>query len=730
MTMESSVTLNGVVERFLFQNSDNGYSVFSVQIDAKTSIVAYGYVQNINPGQELILQGSWTTHPKFGKQLHISHCTAQTPTSITGLKKYLGSGLIKGIGPAYAEKMVDYFGSKVLDIIDHTPERLHEVPGIGPKRAEQIIKAWQDQKEISHVMVFLQDKGISTAYSTKIYKTYGQNSIAVITENPYRLADDIWGVGFKMADEIARAIGIAGNSIKRMKAGLLFAINNQTSQGHLYVQLDQLKESTLQLLELSESADESLLKNALHDLYNEQRIKLITKDNIHYITLSHHYFAEKGCAQKLELLNQQRLNHSLDSNQIYQSLRAPKDNEIFLNDDQQEGILACLQNKVAVITGGPGTGKTTLIKKLLQILDDNKLTYRLAAPTGRAAKRITQGTGKLALTIHRLLEFDVTSRGFSRNEQNALQLDFLIIDEASMIDIFLAHAILKAMPYQGHLILIGDVDQLPSVGAGNFLNDVIASKKITTIRLTQIFRQAQDSLIIVNAHKVNNGEFPVSSLPEAKRDFIFIKENNPAMVQKHLDELLLKYIPRTGIATQDAMVLVPMNRGIVGTQQINIHLQTLLNSNNAQGKHMSYGLYRYTVGDRVMQIRNNYDKAVFNGDTGIIDDINSSDRIMLVRYFDRIVEYEQNELDELVLAYAISIHKSQGSEYPAVIIPIFMQHFTLLQRNLIYTAITRAKKLCILIGQPKAIAMAIKNNKAIERTTFLTDFLTSSLQAR
>lgn len=765
--MESSHKLNGTVERFLFQNNDNGYAVFSLQIDPKTSIVAYGYVQNINAGQELIVQGNWTTHPKFGKQFQITHCTAQTPTSISGLKKYLGSGLIKGIGPAYAQKLVDYFGQKVLEIIDATPERLHEVPGIGPKRAEQIIHAWQDQKEISHVMVFLQDKGISTAYSTKIYKTYGHNSIAVLTENPYRLADDIWGIGFKMADDIARAIGIAPNSIKRVKAGLLFAINNQTSQGHLYVELEQLKQSTIQLLGLAESDSygstsspragdltldksplvlssskdssesksspteiQALLKSALHDLYNEQRIKLITKDSIHYITLTAHYFAERGCAQKLEVLNKNARNHSLPIDDIYQALRAPKEHDIHLNENQQHGILSCLQHKVAIITGGPGTGKTTLIKKLLEILDANKLSYRLAAPTGRAAKRITQGTGKLAVTIHRLLEFDVATRGFSRNEQNALQLDFLIIDEASMIDIFLAHSILKAMPYHGHLILIGDVDQLPSVGAGNFLNDVIASKKITTIRLTQIFRQAQDSLIIVNAHKVNNGEFPVSSLPEAKKDFIFIKENDPTMVQQHLEQLLLKYIPRTGIAHQDAMVLVPMNRGIVGTQQINIHLQTLLNSANASGKSMSYGLYRYTLGDRVMQIRNNYDKAVFNGDTGIVDDINISDKILQVRYHDRIVEYEQGELDELVLAYAISIHKSQGSEYPAVIIPIFMQHFTLLQRNLIYTAITRAKKLCILIGQPKAIAMAIKNNKGTERLTFLTDFLTTSLQAR
>jgi exodeoxyribonuclease V alpha subunit len=400
-----------------------------------------------------------------------------------------------------------------------------------------------------------------------------------------------------------------------------------------------------------------------------------------------------------------------------------------LNDDQQRAIIACLQNKVTIITGGPGTGKTTVIKKLLQILDGNKLSYRLAAPTGRAAKRITQSTGKIALTIHRLLEFDVATRGFSRNEQNALQLDFLIVDEASMIDVFLAHSLLKALPFNAHLVLIGDIDQLPSVGAGNFLNDLIASTKVTTIRLTEIFRQAQNSLIILNAHRVNNGEFPLSFLPEAKRDFVFIKEDDPHNLHHHLNEILLKKLPGWNISTHDCMILVPMNRGIVGTQQLNSYLQPILNK-TADQKQLMHGIYRYTIGDRVMQIRNNYDKIVFNGDVGTITDINISDKIIFVQFYERVVEYEQSELDELVLAYAISIHKSQGSEYPAVIIPIFMQHFTLLQRNLLYTAITRAKKLCILIGQPRAIGMAVKNNKSLERITFLTQFLVNNLEAR
>lgn len=722
--------ITGTIERIVYQNSDNGYSIFIVQLNKNSSTVARGYLHSAQPGEQVSLFGSWVMHPKFGKQFEVQQCTKSLPTSILGLKKYLGSGLIKGIGPTYADKLVDYFGEMVLDIIDQNPDRLKEVPGIGAKRIEQIKTAWQDQRAISKVMVFLQDKGVSPAYAVKIYKKYGAESVALVNENPYRLAEEVWGIGFKIADQIAQNLGFEKHSLKRIKAGILYAITTVLNNGHLYVELQKLKETTCQLLELELDEIAQTITNALHDLYNTDKIKLISYQDTHYVTLSLYYFSEKGIAAKVQKLQEYPSTFAFDLQTIYNQLRVPaSEHELMLNEDQQLGIMACLQNKVTVITGGPGTGKTTLIKALLKILDQEKLRYRLAAPTGRAAKRITEGTGRHATTLHRLLEFDFNSHGFQKNEQNALALDFLIIDEASMIDVFLAHAVLKAMPLHAHLLLIGDVDQLPSVGAGNVLNDFIASGKVTSVRLHKIFRQAQDSLIIVNAHRINNGEFPTSFLPEAKRDFIYIKEDQPENVTSHLNDIITQKLARYGIHHSDAMVLVPMNRGVVGTQKINHDLQQILNP-GTQMPHLAHGGTTFKVGDRVMQLRNNYDKHVFNGDIGVVDDINTQDHILHVRFDERIIEYESSELDELVLAYAISIHKSQGSEYAAAIIPIFMQHFTLLQRNLVYTAITRAKKLCILIGQSRAIAMAIKNNKGTERVTFLQQFLTTDLKAR
>lgn len=728
--MDERQVLSGVIERFLFQSSDNGFAVFVLKSKGH-DITVRGYVPGVHAGEEIQAEGSWVNHPKFGRQFEAATCTTSLPTSIQGIQKYLASGLIKGIGPAYAEKLVKKFGVQVIDIINDNPERLSEVDGIGPKRLETIITAWQNQKEISNVMIFLQEHGVSPAYATKIYKTYGHEAIAVVRENPYRLADDIWGIGFKIADSIAQNLGFAHNSVKRIKAGMVFIITSALTQGHLYVELSKAKEVAFDLLELEQTDEINLnIKRALHELHEDQKIKVITHNEAHYITLSQYYFAERGVAQRILELTSKKSPHVFDIDAIYRSLKAPvHEHDIQLNEEQQRSIMGCLQDKVTVITGGPGTGKTTLIKTLLRILDNANLNYKLAAPTGRAAKRIMEGTKKHATTIHRLLEFDFMSRSFTHNEQNALKLDFLIIDEASMLDIFLAHSIIKALPSHAHIIFIGDINQLPAVGAGNFLHDLINSKKVPCVGLKHIFRQAQDSMIIVNAHRVNNGEFPVSTLPDAKRDFIFIKEDLPENVNLHLQHIFTKGLAQFHINPDDAVVLVPMNRGVVGTQQINHTLQGILNPGSQQ-KQVAAAFTTFKMGDRVMQIRNNYEKHVFNGDMGMIEMINTDDHILLVRYPEKTVEYDFAELDELVLAYAISIHKSQGSEYQAVIIPIFMQHFTLLQRNLIYTAITRAKKLCILIGQTKAIAMGIKNNTDKKRITFLQEYLTSDLACR
>jgi exodeoxyribonuclease V alpha subunit len=721
--------LTGTVEKCIYRNDENGFAVFVLTYDKDHSTLVRGYVPSIQPGEQVTLQGAWTMHPKFGKQFEAQSCVATTPTSIVGLKKYLGSGLIKGIGPKYAEKLVDAFGLDTLTVIEHQPERLRSVGGIGEKRLELICKAWVDQKAISHIMLFLQEKGISPTYAVKIFKAYGQEAIAKVTENPYRLAEDIWGIGFKTADQIAQKLEIAHDSPKRIRAGILFALSQQSGQGHLYVELNQLKTTTLELLELTADEHASLLKQALHDLHQSDKIKLISKDGAHYIATTQNYYTEYGIAQRIKRLMSYPSSLSFSLNEIYQQLRVASPGQVELNEDQQRGIMSCLQNKISIVTGGPGTGKTTLIKRLITILDEQNIRYKLAAPTGRAAKRMSESTGKPAVTIHRLLEFDPQTFGFTRNEHNALAVDYLILDESSMLDVFLANSVIKAVPEQAHVLFIGDTDQLPSVGPGNVLHDLLASGKVTHVRLTQIFRQAQDSMIIVNAHRVNQGEFPIAPLPEAKRDFIFIKEEDPVNLPTHLESIYKKGLFRYGIAPDDAITLVPMNRGVAGTQKLNADLQLLQNGTQSE-RQLSYGGCIYKEQDRVMQVRNNYDKLVFNGDIGIITEIDMEERALQVRFIDRIVPYEFSEIDELVLAYAISIHKSQGSEFDAVIIPIFMQHFMLLKRNLIYTAITRAKKLCICIGQPKAIAMAIKNGNDTKRVTFLIDYLTSDLVAR
>lgn len=722
--------LSGTVEKVLYKNNETGFIVFYLTVSAKNQVTATGTLPDLFQGEQVFLKGFWKKHAKFGQQFEVTSCTSKTPTNVLGIKKYLGSGLIKGIGPKFAERLVDQFGEATLDIIENYPHRLTEVGGVGPKRVEMISQAWQDQKEISKVMIFLREKDVSTAFAVKIFKKYGNQSIQLVQENPYRLVEDIWGVGFKSADQIALKLGLAPDSIQRIKACILFAITDATNNGHLYLEVTPCKQAVIELIQLDEQGHQAHLKHAFQELYTQQKIKLITHNDKHYVTLPQFYFSEKGIATKIARLNAPRtLEKTFNYDEIYQQLRQVDTRGIELNEDQQRGILSCLQNHIAIVTGGPGTGKTTLVKKFLEVLDSTKQRFRLAAPTGRAAKRMFEGTGRNTETIHRLLEFTPGAMGFNRNEQNALDLDFLIIDEASMIDVFLMHAILKALPDNAHLVLLGDVDQLPSVGAGNVLNDLIGSGKVSVIRLTQIFRQAQDSMIIVNAHKVNNGEFPTST-PMGKKDFFFVKEETAENTYGLLQSIFKKKLGMLGIKAENAVVLVPMNRGTVGTQRLNQELQMILNPVMNTEKQVVRFATTYKIGDRVMQIRNNYDKFVFNGDIGKIADINPADQKLVINFGDRELEYEFSELDEIVLSYAISIHKSQGSEFDAVIIPLFMQHFILLQRNLLYTAITRAKKICILIGQPKAIGMAINNNKGVERLTFLKQFLTTDLEAR
>ena len=725
--MSEIESLQGIVDRVIYQNPENGFAVFIVQLNAKNSITVKGCVPTMIAGEHVLIRGVWNMHQKFGKQFDVHTCEKQVPTSILGLKKYLSSGLIKGIGPVYGEKLVAAFGEKVLEVIDKYPERLMSVPGIGAKRVEKIITAWKDQKEISNIMVFLQNKGISSTYAVKIYKQYKEQSIAIIEENPYRLAQDIWGIGFKTADQIAQKSGIAADCKRRITAAILHVIQTTASDGNLYIPLEDLKKEMAELLELDPENIKQTTKCALHDLYNADKIKLLTYNEIHYITLPSFYFSEKGVAHKISTMISSPPHHTFNGAEIQKSLQ--EESAVMLNEQQQQGVLACLQQKVTIITGGPGTGKTTLIKKLLMQLEVHRVKYALAAPTGRAAKRITEGTGRPAMTIHRLLDFDVSTMAFRYNESHPLAIDFLIIDEASMIDIFLGNALIKALPASAHLVLIGDIDQLPSVGAGNFLRDMIASKKIMTISLKYIFRQAQNSLIVVNAHRINKGEFPVFEHENARKDFIFIKEDNLENIPMHLEAIYSKALRYYGIHKDEVMVLTPMHRGAAGTQKLNHDLQQMLNGNKHESFIMHAGA-QFQIGDRVMQLRNNYDKHVYNGDIGVIETINSEDKVIQVRFFENLVEYESSDLNELVHAYAISIHKSQGSEFAAVIIVVCMQHFMMLQRNLLYTAVTRAKKLCIIIGQSRAVAIGIKNNKSSERITFLQQFLTTDLACR
>ncbi len=717
--------LQGTVERIVYTNPENGFVVFVVCIaNTKNQITVQGSASQLHAGQLVNLQGEWKVHPKFGKQFNATRCAVQVPTSVAGLEKYLSSGVIKGIGPSYAHRLVERFGCKVLEIIDKFPERLSTVPGIGAKRCGAIMASWKEQKEISHLMLFFQDKGISITYATKIYKRYGLQTLDVVTENPYRLASEVWGIGFKLADQLAKGMGFSHEGSKRICAGILHALSTMTLSGSLYAEDVELSQKTFSLLELVHESRQADFSESLDQLHGLGKVCYVAHNSKNLICLAQHYFSEKGCADLLSALQSARTPLLPDIDDVYAKWSIS--GHVDLHGQQQEAILMALSNKVSIVTGGPGTGKTTVIKSIVQMLDDNGITYQLAAPTGRAAKRMMQATKKAALTIHRLLEFDPNVMRFTRNEKNKLDVQCIIIDETSMIDIFLAHALLKSVPQGAHIVFIGDVDQLPSVGPGNFLADMLSSGKMAHTRLVHIFRQAENSLIVANAHRINTGMMPVLNLPNCKRDFFFIKEDNPENIPSHLAKIYRNYLPSCAIAADESILLSAMNKGTAGTITLNHDLQSLLNPTAYSSPALSYAGTRYALGDRVMQIKNNYDKAVFNGDVGTVVRVDMELQVIDVLFFEQVVTYQSNELDEVMLAYAISIHKSQGSEYQAVIIVLFMQHFMLLARNLVYTALTRAQKVCIVIGQYSALSAAIGNVSGANRVTLLKEFLHNS----
>jgi exodeoxyribonuclease V alpha subunit len=719
--MIANNTLEGVLERIVYFNEENNFTVARINAgNSRDLITIVGNLPGPNPGETLRMKGEWIVDPKFGRQFKVESCISVMPSTVTGIKKYLGSGLVKGIGPIMAERVVAKFGLDTLDIIEDKPHDLMQVEGIGPIRAERISKAWQEQKEIRDVMVFLQGHGVSSTYAVKIYKAYGNKSVSVVKENPYRLALDISGIGFKTADKIARNMGIDPGSQMRIEAGIIHTLSELVDEGHVYFPQDKLIEAAASLLEV----DQAKVDPALTALAAQQRVVVDQQGEDQAVYLTPLHVAEVNVARRLQtLINAPRQLFAID---IEHSIKWVQQSiKMELAEMQKEAIRKTIAAKVLVITGGPGTGKTTLLNCLIRILEKNNQRVLLASPTGRAAKRLAEVTGRSAKTIHRLLEFSPREGSFKRKEDNPLDADVVIIDEISMVDILLMNHLLKAIPPMATLVMVGDADQLPSVGPGNVLRDVMDSGRVETVKLTEVFRQAQESMIIVNAHRINRGEFPMVTPPDVKQsDFFFIEKDEPEQALALIKELCASRLPKAFHfdAQNDIQVMTPMHRGIVGVTNLNAELQVLL---NPTGKEVTRAGRCFRVGDKVMQVVNNYEKEVFNGDIGRVMSIDDEQQKMVVKYEDRAVDYEWNELDELVLAYAISIHKSQGSEYPAVVVPILSQHYIMLQRNLIYTCITRAKKLVVLVGSRKAMAIAIRNNKVQRRYTALANRMAS-----
>ncbi len=730
------ITLSGSIERITYYNPENGYTVLRLRPDHPKSeqiaglnleglMTVVGNLPELSPGENIKLEGEYFTHAKHGLQFKAEVCEQILPVTVSGIERYLGSGLIKGIGPGLAKRIVNHFKKDSLEIIEETPNRLKDVPGIGTDRTEKIVNAWEEQKQVKEIMLFLHSHKISTNLAVKIYKAYGDSALEVVRENPYQLEQDIYGIGFKTADRIAQNLGLPADHPSRIEAGIVYALNEMVNDGHVYAPEGNLERRAIELLDV----DKDMIEPALSRLSTADRIReenpsVAANQNAHakvaepgaaygepLIYLTPFYHSEIGVAARIRGL----MEHSVK----------PQQGSLFvsnegLSSEQIQALETAVRNPVSVITGGPGTGKTTCLKVLIKHLEAQRSKYDLASPTGRAAKRLSEATERPASTIHRLLGYSPAT-GFQNHEKHPLKVDFLVIDEASMLDLLLAYHLLKAIRPGTQVLFVGDVDQLPSVGAGDVLRDIIASGEVPMSRLRTIYRQAEDSQIVHNAHRINKGHMPIFS-KTTQGDFFLFPAEDAEKASEWVVDLVHKRIPEEfGFdPVKEIQVLTPMYRGAAGVDALNEQLQEKLNPPHKERQEQKLFGRMYRVGDKVMQIRNNYDKDVYNGDIGFITDINPTEQKLRVLMDNtRTVAYDFSEGDELVLAYAVSVHKSQGSEFPAIVMPVLTQHYVMLQRNLIYTGITRAERLCVLVGNRKALHIAINNNQVAKRFSLL-----------
>ncbi|RKK01316.1 ATP-dependent RecD-like DNA helicase [Pseudoroseomonas wenyumeiae] len=710
--------LAGLVERVTYHNAENGFCVLRVKARGQRDLVTVvGHAASISAGEWVQLSGAWVNDRTHGLQFRAGFLKATQPTTVEGIEKYLGSGMIRGIGPVYARKLVLAFGAAVFDLIEAEPDRLREVTGIGPKRAARIVAGWAEQKVIREIMLFLHANGVGTSRAVRIYKTYGASAVQVITENPYRLARDIRGIGFRTADTVAGKLGIEPTAMIRVRAGISFALAEATGEGHCGLPVGELTTLAGKLLEVAPE----LIATALTLELEAGEVVADTLEGERCVFLAGLYRAEQSIAERLgRLASGQQPWPPIDADKALPWVEGRTG--LALAESQRQALRLALTSKLLVITGGPGVGKTTLVNSILKVIQAKGVEVALCAPTGRAAKRLTESTGLEARTIHRLLESDPKTGGFKRDEMNPLGCELLVVDETSMVDVPLMRALLRALPDAAALLLVGDVDQLPSVGPGQVLADIIGSGAVPVVRLTEVFRQAAESQVVVNAHRINRGQLPELKAT-AGSDFFFVEANEPEDGVRKLLAMVRERIPaRFGLdPVRDVQVLCPMNRGGLGARALNIELQQALNP-PGERRIERFG-WTYCLGDKVMQVANNYEREVFNGDLGVITGMDMEEGELTVSFDGREVTYGFGELDELVLAYATTIHKAQGSEYPAVVIPLTTQHYAMLARNLLYTGVTRGKKLVVLVGQRRALAIAIRNQGARRRWSKLREWL-------